>query len=104
MGETEIFANYLAGMRYEDLPPDVVTRLKELIADTIACGLGGRKTLEGDVLIDIAKEIGSKPEATIIGDKTRVSCMQAAQINRVLTNILDYDDVLIRTMVTGHTS
>ena len=104
MGETEIFSNYLAGMKYEDLPPDVVTRLKELIADTIACGLGGRKTLEGDVLIDIAKEIGSKPEATIIGDKAKVSCMQAAQINRVLTNILDYDDVLIRTMVTGHTS
>lgn len=103
MGETEVLANYLTGLKYEDLPADVVTRAKEIIADTIASGLGGRKTLEGDVLIDIMKEIGSKPEATVIGDATKLSCIQAAQVNRVLTNILDYDDVLIRPM-TGHMS
>ncbi len=101
MGETEVLANYIARMKYEDLPAYVVTHTKELIADTIASGLGGRKTLEGDVLIDIMKEIGCKPEATVIGDKIKLSCMQAAQVNRVLTNILDYDDVLIRPM-TGH--
>jgi 2-methylcitrate dehydratase PrpD len=101
MGETEVLADYVARARYENLPPDVVNHSKKCVADTLACGLGGRKSLEGDVLIDMMKEIGGKPEATVIGDKTRLSFMQAAQVNRVLTNMLDYDDTLMKV---GHMS
>lgn len=103
MGETEILANYVARGKYEDLPEDVVAHTKKIVMDTIACGLGGRKTLEGDVLLDIVKEMGGKPQATVMGDTTRVSCEQAAQVNRVLTNMLDYDDALIQPNV-GHMS
>jgi len=60
--------------------------------DVISCGLGGRKTADADILIEMMKEIGGKPEATVIGDKTKLSFMQAAQVNRVITNMLDYDD------------
>jgi 2-methylcitrate dehydratase PrpD len=65
--------------------------------------LGGRKTREGDVLFDIVKEMGGKPQATIMGDATRVSCEQAAQVNRVLTNMLDYDDDILTPNI-GHMS
>jgi 2-methylcitrate dehydratase PrpD len=101
MGETEVLTDYVARARYENLPPDVVDHAKKCIMDTVACGLGGRKTREGDVLIDLMKEMGSKPKATVIGDKTKLSFMQAAQVNRVLTNVLDYDDTLMRV---GHMS
>lgn len=101
MGETEVLANYVANAKYEDLPANVVDHAKKSISDTIACGLGGRKSLEGDILIDIMKDMGGKPEATVIGDKTRLSFMHAAQVNRVLTNILDYDDTLMKI---GHMS
>jgi 2-methylcitrate dehydratase PrpD len=101
MGETEVLADYVARARYEDLPANVVDHAKKAIGDTIACGLGGHKSLEGDILIDIMKDMGSKQEATVIGDKTKLSFMQAAQVNRVITNILDYDDDLIKV---GHMS
>lgn len=101
MGETQVLADYVTRAKYEDLPADVVKHAKESISDTIACGLGGRKTLEGDILIDMMKEIGGKPEATVIGDKTKLSFMQAAQVNRVLTNVMDYDDTLMKV---GHMS
>ena len=94
MGETEVLADYVARARYEDLPVEVVNHAKKSISDTIACGLGGRKALEGDVLMDIMKEMGSKPEATVMGDKTKLPFMQAAQVNRVLTNMIDYDDTI----------
>lgn len=100
-GETEILADYVARASYENLPMNVVDRAKVSLADTIACGLGGRKTPEGDILIDMMKDIGGKPEATVIGDKKRLSFIQAAQVNRVLTNILDYDDTLLKA---GHMS
>jgi len=101
MGETEILANYVGKAKYEDSPVDVVNHAKKSISDTIACGLGGRKSLEGDILVDIMKSMGGKPEATVIGDKTRLPFMQAAQVNRVITNILDYDDTLPKV---GHMS
>jgi 2-methylcitrate dehydratase PrpD len=103
MGETEVLANYVARGRYEDLPAEVVAHTKKIVSDTIACGLGGRKTREGDVLLDIVKEMGGKPQATVMGDATRVSCEQAAQVNRVLTNMLDYDDDILTPNI-GHMS
>ena len=103
MGETEILANYVARAKYEELPEEVVTHAKKIFMDTIACGLGGRKTREGDVLVDIVKEMGGKPQATIMGDATRVSCEQAAQVNRVVTNMLDYDDDILNPNI-GHMS
>jgi 2-methylcitrate dehydratase PrpD len=100
---SEILADYVAKAKYEDLPAEVVTHAKKTLMDSIACGLGGRKTREGDVLVDIVKEMGGKPQATIIGDAARVSCEQAAQVNRVLTNMLDYDDDCLKPNV-GHMS
>jgi 2-methylcitrate dehydratase PrpD len=94
MGETEILADFIAKSNYEDLPANVVKDAKERIGNAIACGLAGRKTFEGDVLIDMMKEIGGKEEATVIGDRTRLSFMQAAQVNRVLMHMMDYDDDL----------
>ena len=101
MGETEVLADHVANAKYEDLPKNVIDYTKKSITDTIACGLGGRKSIEGDILIDIMKEIGGKPEATVIGDRTRLTFMQAAQVNSVITNILDYDDNLMKV---GHMS
>jgi 2-methylcitrate dehydratase PrpD len=72
MGETEVLANYVAKAKYEDLPADVVNHTKKSVIDTIACGLEGRKSLDGDILIDIMKGMGSNAEATVIGDKTRI--------------------------------
>jgi 2-methylcitrate dehydratase PrpD len=103
MHKSEILADYVAKAKYEDLPSEVVTHAKKIVMDSVACGLGGRKTREGDLLVDIVKEMGGKPQATIIGDSMRVSCEQAAQVNRVLTNMLDYDDDCLTPNV-GHMS
>ncbi|MBI5440104.1 MAG: MmgE/PrpD family protein [Deltaproteobacteria bacterium] len=101
MGETQILADYIARASYDDLPSSVVLHAKKCISDTIACGLGGRKTHEGDVLIDLMQEFGEAKQATVMGDRAKLSFVQAAAVNRVLTNMLDYDDTLIKV---GHLS
>jgi 2-methylcitrate dehydratase PrpD len=92
MSQTETMVNYVARGKFEDLPASVISHAKHCILDVISCGLGGRKTVDADILIDMMKEIGGKPEATVIGDRDKLSLMQAAQVNRVITNMLDYDD------------
>jgi 2-methylcitrate dehydratase PrpD len=94
MNETRLLSDYIARSTYDDLPAHVVENAKDRISDIIACGFAGRKTLEGDILIEMMQEIGGKQEASVMGDKARLSFMQAAQVNRVLTNMADYDDDL----------
>jgi 2-methylcitrate dehydratase PrpD len=96
---TEILASYVSDGKVEDLPADVVSHAKHCIMDVISSGLGGRKTPDVDLLIDMMKEVGGKPEATVIGDRTKLSFMQAAQVNRLITNMLDYDDAYMKV---GH--
>jgi len=101
MGETEKLSAYLSCAKFEDLPANVVAYAKKTICDTIACGLGGRKSREGDILLDMMKDLGGNQVATVIGDKTKLPLIQAAQVNCVLTNILDYDETVVKI---GHMS
>jgi len=101
MSPTELLAGYIAQSRFEDLPMNVVAYAKRCIMDTVSCGLGGRKTHAADIFIKTIKEIGGSPEATIFGDETRLSFIHAAQVNRFLANILDYDDAVMKV---GHMS
>ncbi len=99
LSHTETFANHVANGKFEDLPSHVVSYAKRCIMDLVSCGLGGRKTRDADLLIATMKEIGSVPEATVFGDGTKLSFIHAAQVNRLLANILDYDDAYIKV---GH--
>jgi len=92
MSETEKLVGYVTNGRFEDLPAPVVAHAKKCIMDTISCGLGGRKLRDMDIMISAMKEIGNAPESMVIGDTVRLPLMQAIQVNRVMTNMLDYDD------------
>jgi 2-methylcitrate dehydratase PrpD len=97
--QTQILADYVAGGKFEDLPSEVVAHAKRCVMDTISCGLGGRKTRDADILIKTLKEIGGPPEATVFWERTKLSFIHAAQVNRFLANILDYDDAYMKV---GH--
>ena len=99
MSQTQVLANYVADSKYEDLPSDVVAHAKRCIMDTVSCGLGGRKTRDADILIKTMKEIGGLPEATVFWERSKLSFIHAAQVNRFLANILDYDDAYMKV---GH--
>jgi 2-methylcitrate dehydratase PrpD len=92
MSQTETLVNYVTRGKFEDLPALVVSHAKHCIMDTISCGLGGRKARDIDILIETMKDIGGAPESMVIGDTIRLPMMQAIQVNRVMTNMLDYDD------------
>jgi len=92
MSETERLVSYVTKGKFEDLPAQVVTHAKKCIMDTLACGLGARPLRDIDIMISAMKDIGGGPESMVIGDTLRLPMMQAIQVNRVMTNMLDYDD------------
>lgn len=92
MKPTELLASYVAEADFSHFPNEVVQKAKYHILDSIGCALGGAQTGLGQQYIKIAKDLGGKPEATVIGDGTRVSSTNAAYTNALLGNALDFDD------------
>jgi len=88
---TRRLAEFAAGTRFEDLPADVVHAAKNVLLDSIGCGLGALAIEKGSIAAELARELGGPPEATILGTGDRVSCASAAFANGELISGLDND-------------
>ncbi len=92
MNPTELLASYVADTQFDDFPAEVVYQAKHCILDSIGCALGGAQTELGQQYIGIARELGGKPESTVIGDGTKVSFLNATYANAILSDVLDFSD------------
>ncbi len=98
MDATLNLAKWLVGLNFDDLSQDVVAKCKELILDSLACGIGGSQTPLGVMALELAKEMGGNPQATVWGSGFRTSSPSAAFVNATAANAMDYDD----TSPVGH--
>lgn len=95
-GFTREIAAYVARTSFSDLPTGALGRLKLHVLDALGIALGaygtGHRLIGG--LIEIARERGGGKgdEATILGSGLRVPCSEAAMVNAVLSNFLDFSD------------
>ena len=77
---TRLLAGEIANLTYNDLPVEVIEKIKLAIMDDV--GIAYLSYLYYDKpLIRFAKDIGGFPEATLIGDGSKVSCYVAAGVN-----------------------
>jgi 2-methylcitrate dehydratase PrpD len=101
MNYTNTLARYAVNLKYEDLPASVVEQVKFLTLQVIGVSLAGSVIRQGRDAISLAKEMGGeKRESTILGEGTKVSCVQAAFANGTLADVLDWEDC----SWTGHPS
>ncbi len=91
---TSILADFITKIKFTDLPKKMVEETKILLLDSIGCALAGLNTEKGRIALLYAKKFDSKPEATIMGSKQKVSSPMAAFVNGELLNALDYDPLL----------
>jgi len=94
VGATRKLAEYLVGIDWDELPPQVQRRAKLAVLDSLGVSLGGYAVPEySEKFIDLAKAVGGGVgEATIIGDGTKVSAPFASFANTALATALDYCD------------
>jgi 2-methylcitrate dehydratase PrpD len=96
---TQSIVDFVVGTNFNHLPSDVVTQAKRIILDTLGCGIGGYTLDRGKIAIDLARDLGGKPEATILVTGDKVSCANAAFANGDLFNALDADETFLNS---GH--
>ena len=78
--------------RYEDLPPEVVAQSKVPFLDTIGVMLLGTTFPHGKIAIDLVRETGAAPVATVAGGGFKTSMLDAAFANGVSAFAPDFDD------------
>jgi len=90
-GETVKLAEYAAGLRYEDLPAEVVACAKDCIIDTVAACICGSALPWSRIVIDYAERTGPGGTSRILGRGSAVQAPAAALANGALAHAFELD-------------
>src|SRR5262245_9780119 len=99
MGLTEQLAARAAGLRFEDIPPDVVQLARQCALDWFGVTVAGSREPAAQIVLAEAAEEGAGT-STVVGHRERLPASTAALVNGTASHALDYDDV--NTAMTGH--
>ncbi|MBW2147184.1 MAG: MmgE/PrpD family protein [Deltaproteobacteria bacterium] len=98
--ETEqLLSHYVAETPYEEIPSDVVEMTKLCILDTVACGLAGSTAPGVREVVELAQELGGRPESTIMYYGGKISSPYAAFANSTMCHARDFDDTHDRGVI-----
>ena len=86
-------SKFAINLKYEDLPDNVVYEVKRFLYDSIGCAYGAFHTKDVNIIYDIYKDIGGKPEATIIGFGDKLPGVNVSLVNSLMIRSLDFNDI-----------
>ena len=89
---TSKIADFTIGLKYEALPPEVITEAKYGILDTLGVALVGTTEEATQMLLRSSTSAQGAGSATILGSRTTATPTVAALINAYAAHLLDYDD------------
>ena len=90
---TRGMAEFVAGLRYEKIPPEVIERIKLLILDSLSCALYGTDLEWSRILIRSLTKLDRTPACSIWGTSYKLSAPHAALLNGTLVQGFELDDV-----------
>ena len=99
----ERLADYATGLRYEELPPEVVHECKRKLIDTLGCLAGAFDAEPAVIARTVARRGAGDPPARILGTQERSTPELAAFANGVAMRYLDYNDAYFMKS-SGHPS
>jgi len=93
MHETRDLAKWIVGLKWGDIPADVINYAKVLTLDVIGCMLGGSIQDSNKAVLRFVRSMGGTPESTVVnyGDKT--NAFNAAFLNASFGHGWDFDEM-----------
>jgi 2-methylcitrate dehydratase PrpD len=84
MHETRALAQFVARLQFADIPPSLTGDLKIIVLDTFAAGIIGTAQPWAQMVVELVRELGGRPEASIINQSWRSDISRAALANGAL--------------------
>ena len=91
MGPTETLARFIAELRYDHLPREVVEAAKVGIQDGVANMLGGSTQPFCSIIADYVRELGGAERCSVAGWDFKTNAPSAAFANGVFGHCLDFE-------------
>lgn len=86
-------ATFIADLRADRLPGDVIEMAKLCVLDWLASAISGRTTRPIQMFLNVARGLGGTPQATMIADGSKTSCHLAALVNAASSHVVEMDDL-----------
>ena len=96
-------AEFVVGLKFQDIPPEVIGKEKDHLLDGLGNGLYGSASPFGTMVKNYLKRLPSTPEAVLWGTSQRVSCAEAAFANGSFSNYAELEDAHHRTKFKPNT-
>jgi len=90
---TRDLAAFASALRFEDLPQEVIERIKLSVLDSIGCCLFGATLPWTRKVADFALAEGARPVASLLGMGKRTSISLAALVNGTSGHAFELDDI-----------
>jgi 2-methylcitrate dehydratase PrpD len=100
---TKTLCTHLAAARFGDLTEAARREARRGVLDWIGCALAGSGHAEITTLLDVLREAGGRPQATVLGRGMKLGLLDAPLANGQMGHLLDYDDTHMGGVVL-HTS
>jgi aconitate decarboxylase len=91
--DTSAVASFVAGLRYERIPGEVIERIKLLILDSLGCAIFGTGLEWSRILMETLASVDSTAGCRVWGTERRLSAPHAALVNGTLVQSFELDDV-----------
>ena len=96
---TEGLARFLVEHRPEDMPERVRHEAKRSLVNFFATALGGCRNEAFEIVLATLGDYVGPAHATVIGRGERADALTATFLNAVSSNVLDFDDTHLRTVI-----
>jgi aconitate decarboxylase len=90
---TREVAAFASTLRFEQIPSEVIERIKLLILDSLGCALYGADLEWSRILVRTLAQVDSTPACRVWGTSQRLSAPHAALVNGTLIQGFELDDV-----------
>ena len=89
---TRMLAEFAVGLRYEDLPDDIIANAKRCILDSLGCGIYGASKPWTESVSRVVAALGQAPKAAGWGSRVAADPLGAALINGMAAQGFELDD------------
>jgi 2-methylcitrate dehydratase PrpD len=96
---TRTLARFIVASRWSELPREVRHEAKRALLNWLGCALGGCNDPAVDSALAALREFAGPPQATVLGRRERLDILNATLVNGIGSNVLDFDDTHLRTVI-----
>jgi 2-methylcitrate dehydratase PrpD len=96
---TRQLARFIVDSRWGGIPREIRHEAKRALLNWLGCALGGCNDPAVDTALAALNEFAGPPQATVLGRRARLDILNAALINAIGSNVLDFDDTHLRTVI-----